>query len=137
MSTHRSTWQRRERDATRLFGAERQPLSGSSGRADQTCSDSTHARLFVECEMRAASSVRNLCERTRDHARGERKTPVLVLFAKGKSGGLIVVDQDDLAAVVAELSPFAPPSQPTTPGAGGHRDDNDDRPFLNASERGT
>jgi len=48
MSTHRSTWKRREREAARLFGAERQPLSGSGGRADRTRSDSTHDRLFIE-----------------------------------------------------------------------------------------
>jgi hypothetical protein len=104
MSTHRSTWKRREREAARLFGAERQPLSGSGGRADRTRSDSTHDRLFVECKMRAASAVRNLWERTRDRARGERQTPVLVLFAKGKPGALIV-----------SIRTTTPPSRPNSP----------------------
>jgi hypothetical protein len=104
MSTHRSTWKRRERDAARMFGAERQPLSGSGGRADLTRSDSTHDRLFIECKLRASSAVRNLWERTRDFAQVEGKTPVLVLYAKGKTGGLIVIHQDDLAVVAAELS---------------------------------
>jgi hypothetical protein len=102
VSTHRSTWKRRERDAARFFGAERQPLSGSGGRP--TGSDSTHDRLYVECKLRASSAVRNLWEQTRDRARKERKTPVLTLFDKGKPGALIVVHQDDLAAVAAELA---------------------------------
>jgi hypothetical protein len=50
----------------------------------------------------------------------------LILYAKGKPGGLIVVHQDDLAAVAVELAgPEAPsrlpepadvPSEPSTPG---------------------
>jgi hypothetical protein len=104
MSTHRSTWKRRERNAAGLFGARRQPLSGSSGLPDRTCSDSTHERLFIESKLRAASAVRSLWEKTRDKAQRERKIPVLVLYAKRKPGGLIVVHQDDLAAVAAELA---------------------------------
>jgi hypothetical protein len=105
MNTHRSTWKRRERDAGRLFGAERQVLSGSAGRGDRTRSDSTHDRLFIECKLRSTSAVRSLWERTRDRAWAERKTPVLALFAKRKQGALIVVHQDDLAAFVASLTP--------------------------------
>lgn len=117
MSTHRSTWKRRERDAARLFGAERQPLSGSGGRTDLTRSDSTHERLFVETKLRASSAVRNLWELTRDRARKERKTPVLILYAKGKPGALVVVHQDDLAAVASELDPFALPPTSDSPAA--------------------
>jgi hypothetical protein len=126
MSTHPSSWKRRERNAAGLFGAKRQPLSGSSGRADRTRSDSTHDRLFVETKLQAVSAVRTLWERTRDRARRESKRPVLALFAKGKPGGLIVVHQDDLAAVAVELAgPEAPsrlpaaadsPSEPSKPG---------------------
>jgi hypothetical protein len=103
MSTHRSTWKRRERDAARRFGAQRQVLSGSSGRGGTTRSDSTHDRLFIETKLRASSAVRTLWEKTRELARRERKLPVLVLYAKGKPGGLIVVHESDLSAVVAEL----------------------------------
>jgi hypothetical protein len=105
MNTHRSTWKRRERDAARLFGAERQVLSGSGGRGDRSRSDSTHDRLFIECKLRATSAVRSLWERTRDLARAERKTPVPAPFAKRKQGALIVVHQNDLAAFVASLTP--------------------------------
>ena len=104
MGTHRSTWKRRERDGAGLFGARRQPGSGSGGRPDQTRSDSTHERLFVETKLRATSAVRTLWEQTRDLARREGKTPVLILYSKGKPGGLIVAHQDDLAAIAAELA---------------------------------
>ncbi len=103
MSTHRSSWKRRERDAAGLFGAQRQALSGSSDRDDRTRSDSTHDRLFIETKLRAYWSVRGLWKQTADLARREKKTPVVVLFSKGKRGGLIVVHQDDLAAFVKEL----------------------------------
>jgi hypothetical protein len=104
MSTHRTSWKRRERHGAALFGAKRQPASGSSGRTDQTRSDSTHPRLYVETKLRASSTVRTLWERTREQARREGKTPVVVLYARSKPGGLIVVHQDDLATVAAELA---------------------------------
>jgi hypothetical protein len=112
MSTQRSTRKRQEREAARLFKAEREPLSGSSAQPDDTRSDSTQGRLYVETKVRAVSAVRNLWERVRDTAGKERKTPVLVLCADGKPGGLVVVHQDDLAVFVAELVLFALCSQP-------------------------
>jgi hypothetical protein len=104
VSTHRSTWKRREREAASLFGAKRQVLSGSSGREDKTCSDSTHPKLFIETKFRAVSPVRALWEKTRGLARVERKSPVLALYTKGKPGALLVVHEDDLRAVAAELA---------------------------------
>ncbi len=111
MSTSRSCWQRREREAARLFGAERQPGSGSCGFADQTRSDSTHDTLYIETKLRASSSVRTLWEKTAALARCEAKTPVLMLYAKGKTGGLVVVHELHLAAVAAELQ-TAPVREP-------------------------
>src|SRR5262249_21237592 len=99
--------------------ARRQPGSGSGGRADQTRSDSTHERLYVETKLRAASSVRRLWEETRDRARREGKTPVLVLFSKRKPGGLIVAHQDDLAAVAAELARPGGALEPVPTGSAG------------------
>jgi hypothetical protein len=86
-----------------LFGARWQLLSGSSGQADRTRSDSTHPSLFIETKLQATSAVRRLWERARDQARRESRTPVLILYAKGKPGGLIVVHQNDLAAVAVDL----------------------------------
>jgi hypothetical protein len=104
MSTHRRTWQKREQAAAGLFGAKRKVLSGSSGRDDETSSDSTHPTLFIETKLRAASAARSLWEQTRALARREGKTPVVLLYAKGKPGALIVVHQDDLAVVAAEFA---------------------------------
>ena len=108
MTTHQSTWKRRERQAAGLFDARRQPGNGSGGRDDQTRSDSTHERLFIETKLRASSAVRTLWEQTAALAKQESKVPVLALYAKGKTGALIVVHEKDLAAVAAELR--------TTPG---------------------
>jgi hypothetical protein len=77
MSTHRSTWKRREREAARLFGAERQPLSGSGGRADRTRSDSTHDRLFVECRILAKTPAEF-------RKRFRERPPVFPAFHKGE-----------------------------------------------------
>jgi hypothetical protein len=104
MSTHRTSWKRRERNAASLFGAQRQALSGSCGRDERGRSDTTDDRLFIETKLRASSSVRSLCEKTRELARREQKVPVLTLYAKGKPGALIVVHENDLAAVASELA---------------------------------
>ncbi len=103
MSTHRSSWKRRERNAAALFGSRRKILSGSSGRDDQTCSDSDHPRLFIESKLRASSSVRSLWEKVHALARRERKTPVVMLYTKHKPGALVIVHENDLKAVAAEL----------------------------------
>jgi len=104
MATHRRTWQKREAAGARLFGARRKPLSGSSNRDDETRSDSTHPRLFIESKLRVSSAVRTLWEATRDLARKEQKTPVVMLYTKKKPGALVVVHQDDLATVAKELA---------------------------------
>jgi hypothetical protein len=101
MTTHRNTWKRRERQSVKLFGAGQQPLSGGSGRDDQTRPDSTLDRLFIEIRLRATCSVRTLFERTKVAARNEAKTPVLALASKGERGCLFVVDSADLTAMVA------------------------------------
>jgi hypothetical protein len=103
MSTHRSSWKRRERDAAGTFAAQRQVLSGSCGRGERSRSDTTHDRLFIEAKLRAKSSLRSQWERVRRLARLESKLPVLALYAKGKPGALIVVHEKDLVAVASEL----------------------------------
>jgi hypothetical protein len=104
MPTHRSTWKRREQQSAGLFGARRQPLSGSSGRNDTTRSDSTHERLFIETKLRSRWSVRTLFERTKALAHREAKVPVLALASKGRPGCLLVVDSADLAALMTEYA---------------------------------
>ena len=101
MATHRSSWKRRERSCAALFGARRQPLSGSSGRDDRSCSDSTHERLYIETKLRATWGVRTLFDRMKLLAQREEKIPVLALASKGKPGCLFVVDSANLPALVA------------------------------------
>lgn len=103
-TTSRSAWKQRERAAAGLFGAKRQPCSGSSGRDDQTRSDSTHPRLFVETKLKANHAVRTLFDKTRELARKEGKTAVLALASKHKPGVLVCIHSDDLAAVLREFA---------------------------------
>lgn len=101
--THRNTWKTRERQAAALFGALRQRCSGSSGREDESASDSTHPRLFIETKLRATWSIFGLFLATRKLARKESKIAVLCLAEKGKAGCLVVVHSDDLARFAAEV----------------------------------
>lgn len=96
MSTHRRTWQKVEQRAAALFGARRQVCSGSSGRSDLTKSDSTHPSLFIETKLRERSAARSLLDATRELARKERKTAVLMLADKGRPGMLVCCHSDDL-----------------------------------------
>lgn len=97
MATHRNTWKATERRAAGLFGALRQRCSGSSGRADESRSDSTHPTLFIETKLRASCAIRNLFDKTAGLAKKEKKVPVLMLAAKFRPGFLVVVHSDDLA----------------------------------------
>lgn len=88
MSTSRSTWKSRERQAAAMFGSERTPLSG--GNSKITRSDSLHGDLFVETKLRRHHAVFSLFREVEKLAAAESKTPVAVLAEKGKPGFLIV-----------------------------------------------
>ena len=118
MATHRSTWKRRERSCAALFGARRQPLSGSGGRDDFTASDSNHEQLFIETKLRASWSVRTLFDRTRILARKEGKVPVLALASKRRPGCLLVVDSADLPALLAAYADGDPSGAGSSGGRG-------------------
>ncbi len=102
LSTSRSTWKKSEGRAASVFGTKRQPCSGSGGRADLTCSDSVHPTLFIESKLRERHAVRTLFDETKELAKREHKTPVLMLADKNRPGHLVVVHTDDLRAVVVE-----------------------------------
>jgi hypothetical protein len=102
VSTSRGSWKRREREAAAIFRALRQPLSGSSGRASITTSDSDHPRLYIECKLRERHSVRTLFDKVWEKAVREKKLPVLTLYDKGRPGCLIVIHSADLDGFVAE-----------------------------------
>ena len=92
--THRSTWKKAERRIARLFGAERNALSGGNGKVSR--SDTDHPHLFIEAKLRAKSPTWNLFLATQQLARKEGKLPVLALLRKGSPGALLVIHQDDL-----------------------------------------
>ena len=110
MATSRSSWKRRERQAASLFGSRRKILSGSSGRGDQTRSDSDHPRVYLETKLRSSWSVRSLWEATKALAQEEGKVHALALYSKSRKGALLVVHEDDLKAVAAELAAGQPDS---------------------------
>lgn len=115
--THPSSWKRRERQAAALFGARRQPLSGSAGRPGRSSSDSDHPTLYVETKLRASCAARALWEDVAAKARAEGKTPVVALASKGKPGILVVVHQDHLPEFIATWKAAHPEGAPA-PDAG-------------------
>lgn len=95
-------WKRREREAAGFFGAQRQVLSGSSGRSDRGQSDSTHEYLYIETKLRQTHSARTLHDDAAKKARKEGKAPVLMLSDAGRPGFLVCVHTANLDALVAE-----------------------------------
>jgi hypothetical protein len=110
--THRSTWKARERQAAGLFGARRQRCSGSSGRDDETRSDSTHDRMFIETKLKAKDAAITLFDATRALARKEGKVPLLMLSKKGRPGFVLVCDPSDLPRIAAEMAATLSTTEP-------------------------
>ena len=102
MPTHKNTWKNAERRVAALFGSLRNRLSGSSGRKDESESDTKHPRLFIEVKYREKHAVRTLFDETAAKAKGEGKTPVVALVDKGKPGFLLCVHCDDLGEVYGQ-----------------------------------
>ena len=103
MSKPTATWKGKERDLNKPFGSLRNRLSGSSGRADQTRSDGTHPRLFLECKHTQHSTALNtLYRKTAAMAKVEGKIPVLGMTAD-RGPMLVVMKLSDLRRVAAEL----------------------------------
>ncbi len=96
------SWKRREAEAAHLFGSHRLIGSGQSGIGDRSKSDSDHPRLFIEAKHYVRQAVRTLWREVALKATKEKKIAVLVLYEKGKPGGLIVVHEDDLDALIQE-----------------------------------
>lgn len=94
MSTDRSSWKKFERRVAAFFGSSRTPLSGGNGK--QTRSDTLHARLFIECKLRAKSPVHRLFAETEHLAAKEGKTPILALQEKHHPGWLLVCRPEDI-----------------------------------------
>lgn len=89
-----SSWKAAERQAAKLFGTKRNPLSGMA--SGITASDSHHPRIFLETKHYARFAAWNLYEKTKALASKEDKFPVLALKQKGKHGTLIATHSNDL-----------------------------------------
>lgn len=100
--SHRRTWQKAESRAASLFGASRQPGSGSMGRDDQSRSDSTHPRIFLECKYRERHAVRSLLDSTCELAQREGKFAVVGLFDKGRPGFVVAIHSSDIEEFVIQ-----------------------------------
>ena len=93
-------WKRREREAAKIFGVERTPLSGGNSR--HTRSDSLHPALYLEVKSAKRHKIWSLLDTTRDRAKKERKTPVVLVYRDGSKGALICTHQSDLLVMMEE-----------------------------------
>jgi hypothetical protein len=101
MGTSRNTWKARERHAAAAIGARRQPCSGSSGRSDQTRSDSTSKYIYLEGKLREKHAVVTLWDDAAAKAAKEGKVPLLALTTKFRPGVWWVLHHKHVAAMIA------------------------------------
>ena len=99
-----AAWKQWEREIARFFGAERNRLSGSSGRSDLTRSDTTHPDLYIEVKHGDISRFLNAegrvaIQEAGKHAALEGKTPLIAIHPKGKWGFWILLHSRDFDAV--------------------------------------
>jgi hypothetical protein len=99
-----TAWKKRERKAAAAFGVKRTIGSGSLGREDRTCSDSTHDRLFIETKLRKVHTVVALWDKTAKLAKKEKKIPVVMLAQHNRPGLWVMCKLDDLPIVTAEYA---------------------------------
>jgi len=94
---NKSNWKGFERDLAKLFGTERNPLSGSNSK--HTGSDTLHPYLYVEAKKRKSFALFELYRDTKRKARKEDKTPVVAIKETGRPQVLLLIDPDDLPRV--------------------------------------
>jgi hypothetical protein len=99
---NQSNWKGDERLVAGIFGTERTPLSG--GNSKITRSDTMHKRLFIEVKKRKSHAVAELWKKTKLLADKEKKIPVVALRSGNSKYTLIVVEINDIEAVVAEIA---------------------------------
>lgn len=105
---HKGTWKAFERRIATVFGSVRNRLSGSSGRDVESCSDSLHPRLYIECKARAQRhSLITLWHKTAVAAEREGKTPVVAFHSTVQRGDFVILRVDHLVQVAAEASQAA------------------------------
>lgn len=98
------TWKNKEREFAGKFGAKRNIGSGSMGREERSCSDSTHETLYIETKYRKQSAIRGLYEDTEKKAKKEGKVPLVGLYDHGKGEPLAVMKLKDLPTIAFEYA---------------------------------
>ncbi len=98
----RQRWKDAEDRLAVLFGSTRRPLSGGNSKTGRD--DSLHPRLFLECKFSKRHALWRLFREVRERAKAEKRTPVIGLAEKAAKGVLLVIHQDDLLEVAAEVA---------------------------------
>lgn len=90
-------WKAFELWVARLFGSERNPLSGGNGKHSR--SDSLHPRLFISCKHTRNNhkTLFRLVEEETVKAKVENKIPVVVV---GRSGAGIGAKEDNTLIII-------------------------------------
>ena len=102
------TWKNVERRVAAFFGTLRNRCSGSSGRADETSSDSVHPTLFIETKHGDLSRFlsaegRAMVEHGQAEAKREGKRFVGCLHPKGREGFWILIHSGDFLAAAKDV----------------------------------
>ena len=97
------TWKQKERELAALFGTVRRALSGGNSSQGNRRDDAHHPHIFLECKYAARHAVwklwrfaKSCCQKELRHP---KRRPVLGLYARGESGALLVVHENDLIVV--------------------------------------
>ena len=92
------TWKAVERRVAKMFGGQRNPLSGGNSRHTQ--GDVIHPMFFIEVKHRAKIPFLKIWLDTKQKAKKEGKIPVLIVHQKGSQNYVAVVDAEYLARLI-------------------------------------
>jgi len=102
------TWKAVERRVAAFFGTLRNRCSGSSGRSDESASDTVHPTLYIETKHGDLARFMNtegrmMMELGAHGAEQEGKRFVAAIHPKGEAGFWIVVHSGDFLAVAKDV----------------------------------
>lgn len=97
---NRSTWKKGESRIAAHFGTTRTPLSG--GNSKVTCSDSFHSKLYIETKHSKRPPASKLWQKTKELAKKEGKTPLLVFIPKGSPNPFVLCNLHDIQKIADE-----------------------------------
>ena len=99
------SWKKAERDGAKLFGTERNPLSGRWSKHG-TESDTLHSGLYIEVKRDKkylGKTFLGLLKGTVELAKKERKAPVILLKEHGHPGFWVVTHSKYLSEIAKEV----------------------------------